>query len=113
MAAGTPDTTPDNLLAAADAAVDAGNLDLARSLYERLAAEHSGAPEAIQARRALKNHLGGRAQGTGSRAEIGPGGRRARRAGGLGRGGRSPGALLDEDLRSGCASRPGRSWTSA
>jgi hypothetical protein len=47
-------TTPANLLAAADTAVDAGNLELARSLFERLVAEHPGAPEASEARRALK-----------------------------------------------------------
>jgi hypothetical protein len=42
------------LLAAADAAVDAGNLDLARSLYDRLAQEFPNAPEARDARRALR-----------------------------------------------------------
>jgi hypothetical protein len=45
--------TPAGLLAAADAAVRAGDLELARSLFERLANEHPGAPEANEARRAL------------------------------------------------------------
>ena len=43
-----------DLLAAADAAVDAGNLNLARARYQRVVAEHPEAPEAIEARRALK-----------------------------------------------------------
>jgi hypothetical protein len=47
-------TTAANLLAAADAAVDAGNLDLARALYERVAAEFPAAPEADAARRAIR-----------------------------------------------------------
>jgi hypothetical protein len=47
-------TGPTDLLAAADGAVDAGNLELARSLYERLVLEHASAPEANEARRALK-----------------------------------------------------------
>lgn len=47
-------TTPEGLLAAADAAVDAGSLDLARDLYQRIVAEHPQAPEASEARRALK-----------------------------------------------------------
>jgi hypothetical protein len=47
-------TAANNLLAAADAAIDAGNLELARSLYDRIAGEFPGAPEAATARRALK-----------------------------------------------------------
>ena len=43
-----------DLLAAADAAVDAGNLNLARARYQRVVAEHPDAPEAAEARRALK-----------------------------------------------------------
>jgi hypothetical protein len=49
-----PPTTAANLLAGADAAVDAGNLELARSLYERIAGEFPGASEAVAARRSLK-----------------------------------------------------------
>ena len=45
-------TTP-GLLAAADAAVGAGDLQLARSLFERLAAEFPATREASEARRAL------------------------------------------------------------
>ena len=47
-------TTPEGLLASADAAVDAGSLDLARDLYQRIVAEYPQAPEANEARRALK-----------------------------------------------------------
>lgn len=47
-------TAAASLLAAADAAVDAGNLDLARSLYDRLAREFPDAPEGRDARRALR-----------------------------------------------------------
>src|SRR5260221_7075973 len=47
-------TTAANLLAEADAAVDAGNLAQARALFERLVAEHPDAPEVKEARRALK-----------------------------------------------------------
>jgi len=46
--------TPAERLAQADAAVDAGDLPLARALYERVVAESPGAPEANEARRALK-----------------------------------------------------------
>jgi hypothetical protein len=46
--------TAAELLAAADAAVDAGNLDAAASTYDRLAREHAASPEAAEARRALK-----------------------------------------------------------
>lgn len=46
--------TPADLLAAADAAVDAGNLEAAGPLYEQLAREHPSSPEAGEARRALK-----------------------------------------------------------
>jgi hypothetical protein len=46
--------TAAGLLAQADAAVDAGNLTLARALYERVVNENPGAPEASEARRALK-----------------------------------------------------------
>jgi len=46
--------TPASLLADADAAVDAGNLDLARALYARIVAEHPQAVEANEARRALR-----------------------------------------------------------
>jgi hypothetical protein len=51
--AAAPTTAP-NLLAAADAAVDAGNLELARALYERVVTEFAGTPEGRDARRALK-----------------------------------------------------------
>ena len=47
-------TTPESLLASADAAVDAGSLDLARDLYQRIVAEYPQALEANEARRALK-----------------------------------------------------------
>jgi hypothetical protein len=46
--------TPAELLAAADAAVDAGNLEAAAPIYDRLAREHAASPEAGEARRALK-----------------------------------------------------------
>jgi hypothetical protein len=49
-----PLATPADLLAAADAAVDAGNLEEAGRLYEQLAREHPSSPEANAARRALK-----------------------------------------------------------
>jgi hypothetical protein len=45
--------TPAGLLAAADAAVGAGDVELARSLFGRLAAQFPGSPEASEARRAL------------------------------------------------------------
>lgn len=45
---------PAGLLAAADAAVGAGDLELARSLFERLAVQFPGTPEASEARRALR-----------------------------------------------------------
>lgn len=45
--------TPASLLAAADEAVGAGNLELARSLFLRLAGQFAGTPEASEARRAL------------------------------------------------------------
>jgi hypothetical protein len=45
--------TPAGLLTAADAAVGAGDLPLARSLFQRLAAEFPITPEASEARRAL------------------------------------------------------------
>lgn len=41
-------------LSEADAAIDAGDLGRARSLFERLIAEHPHTPEAAEARRALK-----------------------------------------------------------
>jgi len=47
-------STPADLLTAADAAVDAGNLEAAQPLYEQLAREHPSSPEAGEARRALK-----------------------------------------------------------
>jgi hypothetical protein len=47
-------TSPAQLLGAADAAIEAGNLDAAAALYDQLAREHPGAPEANEARRALK-----------------------------------------------------------
>jgi hypothetical protein len=50
----SPLATPADLLAAADAAVDAGNLEEAGRLYEQLAREHPSSPEANAARRALK-----------------------------------------------------------
>jgi hypothetical protein len=51
----TADTavTPAGLLAAADAAVGAGNLELARSLFLRLAGQFAATPEAAESRRAL------------------------------------------------------------
>jgi hypothetical protein len=55
-AAPSPDidsVAPAGLLADADAAISAGNLALARSLFERLASEFPTAPEATEARRAL------------------------------------------------------------
>jgi hypothetical protein len=45
--------TPAGLLAAADAAVGAGDLPLARSLFEQLATQFPATPEASEARRAL------------------------------------------------------------
>lgn len=45
--------TPAGLLAAADEAVGAGNLELARSLFLRLAGQFAGTTEAAEARRAL------------------------------------------------------------
>lgn len=46
--------TPAQLLANADAAVDAGDLQAAAGLYDQLARAFPGAPEAAEARRALK-----------------------------------------------------------
>jgi hypothetical protein len=48
-----PLATPAGLLAAADAAIGAGDLRLARSLFERLAAQFPATPEASEGRRAL------------------------------------------------------------
>jgi outer membrane protein assembly factor BamD (BamD/ComL family) len=45
--------TPAGLLAAADAAVGAGDLPLARSLFEQLATQFPATPEASESRRAL------------------------------------------------------------
>jgi len=50
------------LLAAGDAAVDAGNLEAAAASYDRLAREHATSPEAGEARRALKIIAARRAQ---------------------------------------------------
>jgi len=47
-------TSPGQLLGAADAAVEAGNLDAAAALYDQIAREFPGASEAHEARRALK-----------------------------------------------------------
>jgi len=47
-------TSPAQLLAAADAAVDTGNLDAAAALYDQIARDHPTSPEASEARRALK-----------------------------------------------------------
>jgi hypothetical protein len=47
-------TSPAQLLAAADAAIDAGNLDAAAALYDQITREHPESPEANEARRALK-----------------------------------------------------------
>src|SRR5436190_7601967 len=47
-------TSPAQLLGDADAAIEAGNLDAAAALYDQLAREYPGAPEAHEARRALK-----------------------------------------------------------
>lgn len=49
-----PPTTAAALLAGADTAVDAGDLDLASRLFDRLLREHPGSTEAGQAQRALK-----------------------------------------------------------
>jgi hypothetical protein len=49
-----PSVTSAGLLAAADAAVAAGDLELARSLFQGLAAQFPSTPEANEARRALK-----------------------------------------------------------
>jgi hypothetical protein len=46
--------SPAQLLAAADAAIDVGNLEAAAALYEQITREHPAAPEANEARRALK-----------------------------------------------------------
>jgi hypothetical protein len=46
--------TPADLLASADAAVEAGNLQSAAVFYDRLVREHAAAPEAAEARRALR-----------------------------------------------------------
>src|SRR5262245_19769143 len=46
--------SPEQLLTAADAAVDAGNLDAAAILYDQLARQHAASPQAGEARRALK-----------------------------------------------------------
>jgi outer membrane protein assembly factor BamD (BamD/ComL family) len=46
--------SPAQLLAAADAAIEAGNLDGAAVLYDQVARQHPEAPEASEARRALK-----------------------------------------------------------
>jgi hypothetical protein len=46
--------SPAQLLAAADAAIDAGNLDAAAALYEQITREQPSSPEANEARRALK-----------------------------------------------------------
>lgn len=48
-----PVTAPMELLAEADLALDSGQLDRARSLYERIAGEYPDSPEAHAARRAL------------------------------------------------------------
>jgi hypothetical protein len=53
LARSQPLATPAGLLAAADAAVGAGDLPLARSLFEQLATQFSATPEASEARRAL------------------------------------------------------------
>jgi hypothetical protein len=47
-------TTSAELLASADAAVDAGNLQTAAAVYDRIVREHASSPEAGEARRALK-----------------------------------------------------------
>ncbi len=49
-----PTATPAGLLAAGDAAIGAGDLQLATSLFQRLAAEFPATPEANEARRALR-----------------------------------------------------------
>jgi hypothetical protein len=50
----TERATADDLLTAADAAVDAGDLILARKHYAHVVADYPGSPEAKQARRALR-----------------------------------------------------------
>ncbi|HEY7374396.1 MAG TPA: hypothetical protein VIF57_19690 [Polyangia bacterium] len=64
--------SPAQLLAAADAAIDAGNLDAAAALYDQLAREHPAAPEANEARRALKIITVRRAPGPPPGAAAGP-----------------------------------------
>src|SRR5579862_3146145 len=54
---------PPSSLEAADAAVDAGNLNLARAIYEQVIREHPDTPEAVEARRALKIIAAARATG--------------------------------------------------
>jgi hypothetical protein len=49
-----PLATAADVLAAADAAIDASNLEAAKPLYEQLVREHPSSPEAGEARRALK-----------------------------------------------------------
>jgi hypothetical protein len=46
--------TPAQMIAAADAAVDAGNLEAAAGLYDQVARAYPDSPEAAEARRALK-----------------------------------------------------------
>ena len=58
-----PVAAPPSSLEAADAAVDAGNLNLARAIYEQVIREHPDAPEAAEARRALKIIAAARASG--------------------------------------------------
>src|SRR5262245_13439653 len=53
-AAAPPAYSPEQLLTAADAAVDAGNLEAAAILYDQLARQHATSPQAGEARRALK-----------------------------------------------------------
>jgi hypothetical protein len=56
----TAAASPEQLLAAADAAVDAGNLGAAAILYDQLARQHAASPQAGEARRALKIITAGR-----------------------------------------------------
>ena len=101
-----PLATPADVLAAADAAVDASNLEAARPLYEQLVREHPSSPEAGEARRALKNHR---------RRAIGPRRRQrptARREPMAVTASSYAGRRIRRAPPNACGCRPGRSWTS-
>ena len=67
-----PLATPADVLAAADAAVDASNLEAARPLYEQLVREHPSSPEAGEARRALKIIAAGNRSAPPAAADVPP-----------------------------------------